>query len=81
MAANKTVVADLGSQLVEEMRLQINYLTNVLEAVLAAVETDATTTYDNLADIVDGTTTTDKDKFVNILTRPTMPRAPSRDDG
>lgn len=75
MAADKKLPGDSGSQIVEEMRLQLNRLTAFAEAVKAAAVTDGDTFQTNVAAL-----TEDAD-FENILTRIQMPPAPKLDTG
>jgi hypothetical protein len=75
MATEKKVPGDLGSQLVEEMRLQLNRLTVFVEAIQAAAVTDAATWYAAVAAL------TNQDDQIDIQTTITMPPAPRLDDG
>ena len=72
---NKVVVSDLGSQLVEEMRLQLNKVTLALQALVDAAQTDADTWFTNVGAL------TELDDFKSILTSLTLPPAPSLDEG
>lgn len=71
MAADKKVTGDLGSRLVEEMRLQLNRLTAAMEAMKAAAVTDGDTFQTNVAAL------TELDDFENIVLYLTPPPAPS----
>jgi len=75
MAVDKKVIGDLGSNLVEEMRLQLNRLTAAVEALKAAAVTDGDTFQANVAAL------TELDEFENVLLKLTLPPAPKLDTG
>ena len=75
MAADKVIPGDLGSQEVEQMRLQLNRLTVFIEAIKAAALTDGNTFQTNVAAL-----TEDADLETILLVR-TPPPAKRLDDG
>ena len=73
MAIDKKVTGDLGSNLVEEMRLQLNRLTVFVEAIQAAALTDGDTFRTNTAALTNQLTD------INVLLVRTLPPAKQQD--
>ena len=77
MATSQKIIEDLGSELVEELRKQINRLTTAVEAIKAAAVTDGNTFQSNVAAL------TELDDFLSLdrtKDRAAAPRFPRADD-
>lgn len=69
MAIDRKITGDLGSNLVEEMRLQLNRLTVFVEAIQAAATTDGNT-FETAVEAL-----TNQDTDINVLLHRTPPPA------
>lgn len=70
MATDQKVLGDVGSELLEQMRLQLNRLTAFVEAIQAAAVTDGDTFQTNVNAL------TNQDDQLTIVTEKALPTAP-----
>ena len=71
MATDKVVPGDLGSREVEEMRLQLNRLTVLVEAIKAAATVDGNTFQTAVAALTEDA---DLETILLVRTPPTAPK-------